>query len=87
MAPRAVDAKEPLHPEQALSRPWAAPTESVVYFHGGWRTTGGYTRGPPLVGTPCGQAAAGREAREAAMGRSYRKRGPFPRRVAHPPIL
>ncbi len=37
----------------------------------------GCTRGPPLVGTPCGQAAAGRQAREAAMARSYRKRGHF----------
>jgi len=32
----------------------------------------GDIQGPPLVGTPRGQAAAGRQAREAAMGRSYK---------------
>jgi hypothetical protein len=44
---------------------------SSAHSHGEWRINGGYTRGPPLVRTPRGQAAAGPRAREAAMGRSY----------------
>jgi hypothetical protein len=70
MAPKAVDAPEAPHPEQTLSRPWAAPTEPAPIAKAGGASTGGYTRGPPLVGTPCGQAAAGRQAREVTMSRS-----------------
>ena len=53
--------------------------------HGSWCIDGGYTRGPPLVGKPCGHApesggccgtASTGTIAFAAIGRSYRSRCP-----------
>jgi hypothetical protein len=68
MPPKAVDALEPLHPEPALSRPWAAPTESVAHSHPGGASTipvgGGHA---PESGRCPGSAPPGTGA-FAAMG-------------------
>jgi hypothetical protein len=95
MPPKAVDAAEALHPEPALSRPWAAPTKA-------WSTpgAGGAPTAPvggghaPESGRCCGGDSPGTGA-FAAMGRSYKsvahfhrgwrihrpcRRGPCPRK-------
>ena len=46
-------------PESSLSRAWPAPARASLPSTGGGASRGGYTRGPPLVGTPHVQAAAG----------------------------
>jgi hypothetical protein len=38
MPPKAVNALDALRPEPSLSRPWAAPTESVARPHSRWCT-------------------------------------------------
>ena len=62
-------------------RAWPAPTEGVARSNGGWCIAGGYTRGPPLVRTPCGQAAAGHQAREAVDAGKRPDRDPYPSRT------
>jgi len=62
--------------------------KSVADPESGRCTTGGYTRGPPLVGTPRGPPAAGRPAREVGIARSY-ERWPihaFPFRNIYSPV-
>jgi hypothetical protein len=59
MPPKAVDARKRFTRNHRF-RGHGPLLQKRGQFHLGWRINGGYTRGPPLVGTPCGQAAAGR---------------------------
>jgi hypothetical protein len=68
MAPKAVDARKRSTGTGAFAA-MGRSYKSVAAFHGGWRINGGYTRGPPLVGTTTRPSRRGPPAREAAEAR------------------
>jgi hypothetical protein len=71
-APESGRCKETPRPEPSLSRPWAAPTESLAHSRGGWRIHRPCRRGPcPRKRSMQGSASTGTIA-FAGMGRSYK---------------
>ncbi len=88
MAPKAVNALAALQPESALSRAWPAPTENAWPIPTAGGTSAALVGGAhgPESGERTRNVPTGTDA-FAGMARSYKTRGPFPQRVAHPPPL